>query len=63
MTDMGQSRLDDPTTVIVTDGTPEAEAVVMRARIEAAQIKCHCGAPTYVEDGVRLCHTTRMPVR
>jgi hypothetical protein len=29
--------LADPTTVIVTDGSPEAEASVMRARLEAAR--------------------------
>ena len=29
--------LDDPTTVIVTDGSPEAEAAVLRARLQAAR--------------------------
>lgn len=30
-------RLADPTFVVVTDGSPEAEASVMRARLQAAR--------------------------
>lgn len=45
MTDsqLHRKNLADPTTVIVTDGSPEAEASVMRERLRAArESEEHC---------------------